>query len=120
MYAAVTYLECEELGEGLREFQEIMDKAAALSQSTQTDQEAIEAIGEGRVVEEALAIAVYCCLRHEGDFAAAVTAAVNHGGDSASTGAITGTIMGRLWIQPDSGILSGALGSKRNTRPAGF
>lgn len=71
-----------------------MDKSAALSQSTQTDQEAIEAIGEGRVVEEALAIAVYCCLRHEGDFAAAVTAAVNHGGDSTSTGAITGTIMG--------------------------
>lgn len=78
----------------LREFKEIMDKAVSLSRSTLTDQEAIEAIGQGWVAEEALAIAVYCCLKHEGDFAAAVTAAVNHGGDSDSTGAVAGNIMG--------------------------
>ena len=78
------------------EFNEIMDKALSLSQSTLTDQEAIEAIGQGWVAEEALAIAVYCCLKHEDDFAAAVTAAVNHGGDSDSTGAIAGNIMGAL------------------------
>lgn len=78
------------------EFNEIMDKALSLSQSTLTDQEAIEAIGQGWVAEEALAIAVYCCLKHEDDFAAAVTAAVNHGGDSDSTGAVAGNIMGAL------------------------
>lgn len=80
----------------LKEFKEIMDKAVSLSQSTLTDQEAIEAIGQGRVAEETLAIAVYCCLKHEDDFAAAVTAAVNHGGDSDSTGAVAGNIMGAL------------------------
>ncbi len=80
----------------LKEFKEIMDKAVSLFQSTLTDQEAIEAIGQGWVAEEALAIAVYCCLKHEDDFLAAVTAAVNHGGDSDSTGAVAGNIMGAL------------------------
>ncbi len=76
------------------EFKEIMDKAVSLSKSSLTDREAIEAIGEGWVAEETLAIAVYCVLKHEGDFAAAVTAAVNHGGDSDSTGAVAGSLMG--------------------------
>ena len=84
-------------GKGLaerEEFKRIMEKAVSLSGSSLTDREAIEAIGEGWVAEETLAIAVYCALKHEGDFAAAVTAAVNHGGDSDSTGAVTGNLMG--------------------------
>ncbi len=55
--------------------------------------EAVETLGQGWVAEEALAIAVYCALTG-GTFAAAVLAAVNHSGDSDSTGAITGNLLG--------------------------
>lgn len=53
-------------------------------------------IGEGWVAEETLGIAVYCALRHQDDFSAGIIAAVNHGGDSDSTGAVTGNILGAL------------------------
>ena len=46
------------------------------------------------MAEEALAIALFCALRHRDDFAAAIRAAVNHKGDSDSTGAICGNILG--------------------------
>jgi ADP-ribosylglycohydrolase len=55
--------------------------------------EAVSALGEGWVAEEALAIAVYCALTGK-TFEAAVLAAVNHSGDSDSTGAITGNLLG--------------------------
>lgn len=57
--------------------------------------EAISALGAGWVGEEALAIAVYCSLVAE-DFAHGVRLAVNHSGDSDSTGAIAGNILGTL------------------------
>ena len=41
-----------------------------------------------------LAIAIYCALKHPDCFEDAVVSAVNHSGDSDSTGAITGNIMG--------------------------
>lgn len=44
--------------------------------------------------EEAIAIALFCCLRHQNSFAGAVQFAVNHKGDSDSTGAIAGNIIG--------------------------
>ena len=44
--------------------------------------------------DEALAIAVYSCLRHPDDVWEALITAVNHSGDSDSTGAITGNILG--------------------------
>lgn len=56
----------------------------------------VEAIGEGWVGEEALAIALYCSMVHENDFRQGVLLAVNHSGDSDSTGAITGNILGAL------------------------
>ena len=66
--------------------------------------EGVERLGEGWVAEEALAIAVYCA---EGavrkglatpveTFAYGVRMAVNHSGDSDSTGAICGNILGAL------------------------
>ena len=58
--------------------------------------EAIARLGQGWVAEEALAIAAYCALTAE-DLASAVLAAVNHDGDSDSTGAITGNLLGALW-----------------------
>lgn len=57
---------------------------------------AVESLGGGWVGEEALAIAVYCSLAGGGDFGRSVLLAVNHGGDSDSTGAITGNIIGAL------------------------
>ncbi|MBO5790856.1 MAG: ADP-ribosylglycohydrolase family protein, partial [Lentisphaeria bacterium] len=50
----------------------------------------------GWVAEEALAIAVFCALKHTWDFAAGVIEAVNITGDSDSTGAIAGNILGVL------------------------
>ena len=49
---------------------------------------------KGWVGDEALAIAVYCVLKYSGDIDNALIAAVNHNGDSDSTGAITGNIIG--------------------------
>jgi len=57
-------------------------------------EENIRKIGEGWVGEEALAISLYCCLAAESDFVKGVCLAVNHDGDSDSTGAITGNILG--------------------------
>lgn len=61
------------------------------------DREAIHALGEGWVAEEALAIAFFCAVRYQNDFAAGLRAAVNHKGDSDSTGAICGNILG-AWL----------------------
>ncbi|OLT52299.1 ADP-ribosylglycohydrolase [Gordonia sp. CNJ-863] len=56
-------------------------------------EEAISRLGEGWVAEEALAISIYCALV-AGDFEQAIVLAVNHDGDSDSTGAITGNLLG--------------------------
>ncbi len=50
--------------------------------------------GGGWTGETALAIALFCALSHPDDFRAGVLAAVNHSGDSDSTGAIAGNILG--------------------------
>lgn len=55
--------------------------------------EVVESLGSGWVAEEALAIAVYCVLAAP-DARTAMLAAVNHSGDSDSTGAICGNILG--------------------------
>ena len=78
-------------------FTELMQKAVQLSQSDMPVQDAIHELGEGWVAEETLAIAVYCCLRFPESFADAVVASVNHWGDSDSTGAVAGNIMG-AWL----------------------
>ena len=79
-----------------RNFQELMEKAVrlAVEQTDVDDLTAIHELGEGWVAEETLAIAIYCSLRHADDFDAALIAAVNHKGDSDSTGAVTGNILG--------------------------
>ena len=56
--------------------------------------ETIEKMGGGWVGEEALAISLYCALVADGDFEKGVCLAVNHSGDSDSTGSITGNILG--------------------------
>ena len=76
---------------------ECIDLAAALSENTDDDLDNIHLLGEGWIAEEALAIAIYCALRHQDDFSACMIAAVNHNGDSDSTGAIAGNILG-AWV----------------------
>jgi len=81
--------------EHLPELTSIIDKAIDLSENgSPEDLDNIHQIGEGWVAEETLGIALYCALRHRDDFSAGVIAAVNHKGDSDSTGAVTGNILG--------------------------
>ena len=56
----------------------------------------IEKLGQGWVAEEALAIGVYAAMVGETDLRRGLTLAVNHSGDSDSTGAIAGNILGAL------------------------
>lgn len=81
--------------EHLPELTSIIDKAIDLSEHGSADDlDNIHQLGEGWVAEETLGIALYCALRHQDDFSAGVIAAVNHNGDSDSTGAVTGNILG--------------------------
>ncbi|MEK6194954.1 MAG: ADP-ribosylglycohydrolase family protein, partial [Deltaproteobacteria bacterium] len=58
--------------------------------------ETVASLGQGWIAEEALAISVYCALAAGKDFKKGLVLAANHDGDSDSTGAITGNIMGAL------------------------
>jgi ADP-ribosylglycohydrolase len=58
-------------------------------------EEAIARLGQGWIAEEALAISIYCSLVAH-DFKHGVVLAVNHDGDSDSTGAITGNLLGAM------------------------
>jgi len=82
--------------EGHEECVATIKKAIDLVGSNTNTKEVINQIGEGWVGEEAIAIAIYCSLKYKNDFGKAVIAAVNHDGDSDSTGAITGNILGSL------------------------
>lgn len=80
--------------EHMDELLELLQRAVGLAASRTKDADAIRQLGEGWVGDEALAIAVFCALRHADSFEDALIAAVNHSGDSDSTGAITGNILG--------------------------
>ncbi len=56
----------------------------------------IEQLGGGWVGEEALSISLFCSLLYQNNFEKGVLAAVNHSGDSDSTGSITGNILGLI------------------------
>ncbi|TDC20511.1 ADP-ribosylglycohydrolase family protein [Streptomyces sp. 8K308] len=57
--------------------------------------ELVESLGEGWTAEEALSIGVYCALVAQ-DMRHGLLLAVNHGGDSDSTGSICGNLLGAL------------------------
>lgn len=80
----------------LAEMDDIIDLAVSLSQNDAADLDNIHRLGEGWVAEETLGISLYCALRYQNDFSAGVIASVNHKGDSDSTGAVTGNILGAL------------------------
>lgn len=58
--------------------------------------EQVERLGEGWVAEEALAISLYCALVAR-DFRHGIALAANHSGDSDSTAALTGNLLGVRW-----------------------
>jgi ADP-ribosylglycohydrolase len=71
-----------------------VEKAVELAAAAESPMEVIPRLGLGWVGEEALAISLNCALKFPGDFKGGTTAAVNHSGDSDSTGSITGAILG--------------------------
>lgn len=75
-------------------FTALMNEAVSLAKGDTPDIDAIHRLGEGWVGEEAFAISVFCALRYADDFEGAMIASINHNGDSDSTGAITGNILG--------------------------
>jgi len=84
--------------DGYSEILEKIELAQKLSVSQKSIEESIQTIGEGWVGEEALAISVYCSLRFPDNWGRGTLAAVNHSGDSDSTGSITGAILGTLLV----------------------
>ncbi|MCP3799483.1 ADP-ribosylglycohydrolase family protein [Allokutzneria sp. A3M-2-11 16] len=70
-----------------------LTRARELAARGRPTPEALESLGGGWVGEEALAISVCCALVGE-DFEDALLLSVNHSGDSDSTGAICGNLLG--------------------------
>lgn len=89
---------------GVPELAARLTAAVELARSGPVSPEALTAaLGEGWVAEEALAIGLYAALATasagspQEHFRAALALAVNHDGDSDSTGSITGNILGTLY-----------------------
>ncbi|MCA9328526.1 ADP-ribosylglycohydrolase family protein [Candidatus Saccharibacteria bacterium] len=81
---------------GTQDVSELCEKAVQLA-SEPPSVENLQKLGEGWVAEEALAIAIYCSLLGSKKVLSvedSLRLAVNHDGDSDSTGAITGNLLG--------------------------
>jgi len=103
---AAKALLCEK--ENYEETLRAVESAEELAARSLPPREAIARLGQGWVGEEALAISIYCALVAR-SFEQGVILAVNHDGDSDSTGAITGNLLGALygvkalppaWLEP--------------------
>ena len=87
------------------EFIKLMEKSMSLAVNNDEDIKNIHKLGEGWVGDEAFAIGVYAALRYQTDIKDGIVAAINHGGDSDSTGSIAGNILGAhldAWKLPKS------------------
>jgi ADP-ribosylglycohydrolase len=80
-----------------RYLKELTEKAVLLAHADIADTDAIRLLGEGWVAEETWAIALYCAIRHIDSVEDAIIASVTHDGDSDSTGAVCGNIMGAIY-----------------------
>ncbi len=85
-----------------------IEMAEVLAASGLPHDVAIARLGQGWIAEEALAISIYCALVAR-NFKQGVIWAVNHDGDSDSTGAIVGNLLGAIhgakaipaeWLEP--------------------
>ncbi|MBB2741684.1 UNVERIFIED_ORG: ADP-ribosylglycohydrolase [Microbispora rosea subsp. rosea] len=74
-----------------------IEAAVALADAAEPSPEAVETLGGGWVAEEALAIAVCCALASGDDIERALLLAVNHSGDSDSTGSLCGNLLGTVY-----------------------
>ncbi len=72
-----------------------IDGAVALAETGDVTPEALETLGGGWVGEEALAIGL-CCALVAPDVRSGLLLAVNHSGDSDSTGSIAGNLLGAM------------------------
>jgi ADP-ribosylglycohydrolase len=70
-----------------------IEKAEILAKSRPRERSTLRELGKGFIAEEALAMGIYCALSAR-NFEDAIILAVNHSGDSDSTGAITGNLLG--------------------------
>ncbi len=81
--------------ENAQETIDAINQAIQLSNSSNDPVNAISTLGEGWIAEEALAIGLYCALTSS-NFQDGVIRAVNHDGDSDSTGLIAGHLLGAI------------------------
>ncbi|MHB8764223.1 MAG: ADP-ribosylglycohydrolase family protein [Deferrisomatales bacterium] len=91
--ALATAKACLALLPGHEETLAALTRAEALAGAAVPTDQAIRTLGQGWVAEEALAVSVYCALVAK-SFEEGVILAVNHDGDSDSTGAMTGNLLG--------------------------
>jgi ADP-ribosyl-[dinitrogen reductase] hydrolase len=70
-----------------------IEQAEALAEARPRERSALRVMGKGFVAEEALAMGLYCALSAR-DFEEGIILAVNHSGDSDSTGSIAGNLLG--------------------------
>ncbi len=78
---------------GHEETTEALQRALGAVRQGLPTPERVESLGQGWTAEEALSIGVYCALVAE-DVRRGLLLAVNHGGDSDSTGSICGNLLG--------------------------
>ena len=73
-----------------------LENALFLFEEQKAINHSIRRLGEGWTAEEALSIGLYSALMHTDNFHEGIITAVNHSGDSDSTGSICGSILGAL------------------------
>lgn len=79
-----------------QKFDRLIRRALKLGNGDIAEEEAIRKLGEGWVGDEAVAIAIFSVMRYIDDFENCIVCAVNHDGDSDSTGAVAGNIIGAI------------------------
>lgn len=82
------------MSENLNRLLMLIAQAQTLAHLNAPADKAFKLLGQGWVAEETLAIAIYCSLKYSNDFEKGVLTAVNHSGDSDSTGSVTGQVLG--------------------------
>lgn len=93
---ALIYMRERYLREESAQLDALIREAISLTENDLSDADNIRKLGEGWVGDEALAIVLYAAIKYEHDFDRALICAVNHSGDSDSTGAIAGNLVGAV------------------------
>lgn len=78
----------------INDFVNLLEYAINAISNDKSDVENIHSFGNSLCAEVCLAVAVYCSLKYPDSYEKAVTASIYNDGDSDTTGAVTGNIMG--------------------------